>query len=301
MSERTLKRILMALAVALVVYSVLGIVQRVRRGSSGGGAGFARVLQSIDTAAVRAILLRGPTDSLALERAGSGWTVNGYESDPEAVTRFLRALASSDVAGVAANNPANHERLGVAGPDAWTLRLETVDGHPYEIILGKTGTRFGTAFARLPGEDAVVSLVGDLRPSTVRSLDQWRNKNVAAVDTARVATIQVETGSGGYTLNRDASAWTLGAATADSFTVATVLGEISRISATGFPTPSEEPAGERRTLVAIANEGDTLLALEGWVAPETFVVRRAGSGTLYELSQWRGDRMMPPPDSLRPR
>lgn len=301
MSERTLRRILTALAVALLLYSALEIVARVRRGSTAGGGGFARMLAGLDTATLNRVRMEGPADTVVLERAGERWTANGHPTDPVAVSRLFNALATSEVGAVAANNPANHERLGVAGADAWTLRFESVDGHPMEIVLGKTGTRFGTAFARLPGEDAVITLIGDLRPSVVKPLEQWRDRRVARVDTGRVVRLEVTTASGDYALQRRDDGWSLGAAAADSFTVAMMLGELADVDATGFADGERAPAGERRTLVAVAEGADTVLALEGWVGQDAFVVRRARDATLYELSAWRGDRMMPPADSVRAR
>jgi len=303
MSEKAPKRLLVAAAVALLVYSTLGIYRRVEGSMTSGSAGFARVLQAVDTATLQTIRMVGPADSIELKRVGDTWIANGFATDQDQVARLLDAVARANVGQVSATNPSNHAQLGVTEADAWRIQFEDIDERRTEILLGKTGVRFGSAFARIPGEETVVTLVGDLRPSVVKSLDAWRDKTVALTDTAAVETISIRSRSSEFRLRRRGAQWLLGSATADSFSVAALLQELAQVEAVGFADPEIDLGGERRTLVALAANGDTLTQLDGWIGEGAFHVRAPSDGepVTYELSAWRADRLMPPADSIRAR
>ena len=303
MSEKTLKRLLVAAAAAVLIYSTLGIIRRVEGTFSSGSGGFLRALQAIDTTSIAAVHMVGASDSIALRREEDGWRANGFRTDAEAVARLLNAVATSSVGQVAATNPTNHERLGVSGPETWRVRFEETGGGVTELLVGKTGVRFGSAFARLPEEPTVVTLVGDLRPSVVKTLEQWRDKQVVSTDTAEVATIAVSTPGDTYEIRRSEAGWQLAGTAADSFSVATLLGELAAVSAVGFLDADQTPDGERRSLTALDADGDTLTNLVGWVGEGAFHVsaptRPYEPDVVYELSAWRADRLMPPRDSIR--
>ncbi len=303
MSEKTLRRLVVALAAAALVYSTLGIARRLGGGLSSGNSGFARALQRVDTATLRTVRMVGPSDSVELVRTDDAWVANGFATDADEVARLLGAVASSSVGDVAATNPTNHERLGVAGPDTWTIGFEDVDGRNTQVLLGKTGVRFGSAFARLPDEDIVVTLIGDLRPSVVKPLDQWRNKLILETEVAQVVGLSLTAGEQTYGVTRQEDGWELEGAPADSFSVNTLLTELSSVTAVGFLAQGAEPEGEPRSLVATAANGDTLAHLSGWVGEGTFLVASRTTSVdpdvVYEVSDWRADRLMPPIDSLR--
>ena len=101
--------------------------------------------------------------------------------------------------------------------------------------VGKTGPRFGTAYGRLPDEDEVYLIEGDLRVHVARRLDDWRNKEVVAIDTSRAVRLEVERDGEEYALVRGDSVWTFeDGGEADALQVRNILSEFSSMIASGF-------------------------------------------------------------------
>ena len=302
MSQRTLRRLGIILVVAAATYAVLFLLdRRPTAGPADAGALLER-LQTIPVDRVASIEIVGPADTVRLERTPDGWTADGYDADSARVNRIWATLAEADVDGVAGTNPANHERFGVAGADAWHLTFVEEDGARHDVILGNAGTRFASSYARLPDEDAVIHLVGDLRSTVARTLDQWRNRTVAALDTGAVASLILTRDGRRSELARGDSAWTGPSGPVDADAVRGVLQEIAALSATGFAADTVTvPAGAgARSLVVRSVEGDTLLALLGAPGDNTFRLRRLDQPTVFEVATWRGDRIFLHPDSVAP-
>ena len=125
------------------------------------------------------------------------------------------------------------------------MELELAGG-PRSILVGSPGSRYGTAFVRLPDEDEVYLLTGNLRSQVTRPLDDWRNKRVASVDTTAVWRIEVERDEGGFSLERADSLWVLeGGTNANLSSVRGILGEMARLDASGFHEEGDSlPAGK---------------------------------------------------------
>jgi hypothetical protein len=77
------------------------------------------------------------------------------------------------------------------------------------------------------------------------------------------------------------------------------LSELAHLDAAGFPADSATLAGkERRRLVALSANGDTLAAIE-LAGDTTAWLARSGAGTqLYRLAPYGADRLVPNVDSL---
>ena len=164
MSEQTLKRILVTLGVLVLLWGISSLLS----GRGGGGTsraddGVAAALEGLDGTNVESVHIDGPLATLTLERSAGAWTVNGYPADSSAVSRLWDALEGSEVGGVVATNPANHERMGVSPDSAWTVELTRAGGGTSSVLIGKNGPTYPSTYARLPDQDAVVVVSGDLQ------------------------------------------------------------------------------------------------------------------------------------------
>ncbi len=300
MSEKMLKAVFGTLAGLVIVYALVSFMTR-PGGSSPGGGGVASALEGLDDRSVQSVRIAGPSDTIVLERQATEWTVNGFRADSAAVARLWTALAETRVGSLAASNPDNHERLGVAGPEVWSVSFATGEDERREILIGKTGPAFRTAYVRLPGEEAVYSVEGDLRGALTRTLVDWRDKVIVRADTAAVRTIVVERDGSATTLVRGDSAWTLGEGgeAADGTTAEAVLRELADLRGTGFPPDGPFPEEGRRRVVALGADGDTLASVELAPIEGSFRVRTREGGTVFELSSFRADRIAPAADRLR--
>ncbi|MGW8264916.1 MAG: DUF4340 domain-containing protein [Longimicrobiales bacterium] len=193
MSEKGLKALIGLVAVLCTMWATVTFLPR------GGGTpgappeALSSFFAGVTPEAVSTVRFQSPGDGdrLVLTRRGPDWTINGFRADSGTVAGFWDALGAAEVGDLVGSNPGNHPRLGVSPDSAWALEVEMAEG-ARTVLIGKSGTRYGTAYVRLPAQDEVYLLDGGLRPAVTRTLDDWRNKRVARVDTSRVQRIQLE-------------------------------------------------------------------------------------------------------------
>ena len=302
MTERTLKRILLALAVLVVFYLVLKVVEGPRRSGGGGGEGdvLEALLQGASPETVRSVAFVYRGDTIRLEPSPEGWLVNGYLADEMMVEDFWTQLRSATVADLVATNPTNHERLGVSEELASLLDLEQVQGGTLSVLMGNPGPAWSDVYGRLREEDDVYLIRGNLRSAATRTVSQWRDKHIAALDTSMVSRIHVETDGVEATLSRGGEGWTVDGVPADSGRVRSLLSELARLDATDFAPDTLQLPTPTRSLVVLGLSEETLLhvKLAKGVAANWWLQRDEG-GTVYQVTGWRAGRLVPAADSLR--
>lgn len=292
MTEKTLRRALYALAGAAALYVVILLSGNRGGGGPSGSGGLAAALDGIDRAEVAGAGLEGPSDTVRLVRGDGAWTANGFPADSAAVERFLRALDETSVSSVASTNPANHARLGVDADSAWRL---AVDGAP-PILLGKSGARYRTAFARMPGEDVVSLLEGDLRSAAARPLLDWRDKTVLRVDTASAAAIRIARDGTASVYERADSAWMLGGAEVEDAAIRGILQELAHLRATRFaPEDYAMPASPDRSVQVLDADGAEIASLALAEAEGDFHVSTPASPYVFLVAAFRANRVAPAP------
>lgn len=301
MSDVTLKRLVGALAIAIAVWAVAALLSR-GGGSIGASGGIAEVFADLDRESITRVHVTTPDGTMELRRDDETWHANGFEADTSTIGRLLAAIATTEVGDLAAANPSNHARMGVSADSAVTLELE-VDGVTRTVLIGDQGSRFETAYARLPNEDEVYVLEGDLRVQLRRPLDDWRNKNIAVVDTSVVARIEIARDGDAYALVRGDSVWTLdGGGEADATQVRNVLTELSTVLAAGFLEEGDSLASlpEGGSNVAYSAEGDVLSDITFGSGEGERWARAEGDSVVYRLSTFRVGRLAPTLDQIRP-
>lgn len=295
MSERTLKRLVGALAVAVGLWVVTSLVAEGGGGTAAPSGEITTVFEGVSDSTLEAVRLSGTDQPVELRREGDRWTVNGYASDSATVARFLDLVYEMEVGDLAATNPANHDRMGVSQDSAESIELD-VDGGTRRILIGKQGPRFATVYGRVPDEDDVYVLEGDLRIHVIRRLDDWRNKRMVAIDTTLVSRIEVERDGEQYTVVRGDSTWTLEGG--DELNVQPVLNILMELSSLRASSILEE--GD--SLAALPQGGSTVAYGE---SGEVLADVRIGSGeadrwgrvpsdsVVYRLPSFRVDRITP--------
>lgn len=297
MSEKALKNAIYFLAVVTALYLLTTLL-------TGGGGSAAAADGSaltdalaVDRSEASSVEIEGPDASIRLEQADGGWTVNGFPADSTAVDRFWRGVEGARVASVAATNPANHERLGITEDSAWRV---TFDGGP-TVLLGNTGSQFGTAYARLPGDDVVHLIRGDLRSAATRALVDWRDKLVLALDTASVARVEVTRDGATRVFERGDSVWTEGGDDVEATTIRNLLQELAAFQATGF-APDSVQLGEPpdRSVVAFDDGGNELGRLSMDEGEGNLQAASSQSPYVFQVPSWRADRVAPAAEESSP-
>lgn len=302
MSERALKRLVGALAVVFGLWLVAYLVTR-GGGSIDAPSEITAVFDGVDTASVTAVRFIHPTDTVELRREGDEWRVNGFRADSGSVARFFESVGEAGGGDLVATNPANHERMGVAGDSLRTLEID-VGGETRTLLIGNAGPRFSTAYARRPGSDNVFLLEGGLRTDVVRRLDDWRNRRMLAIDTSLVRRVAVDREGEGYTVVRGDSAWTFedGSPVVDA-QIQNVLQQLGgSLVAAGFVSDGDSlaalpPAG---SLVAYGASGDVLAEVTVGSGTGERWATVAGDSVRYRIASFRANLVTPPLESMTP-
>lgn len=301
MSERGLKRLVGALVIVVALWAVTSLL------SGGGGSiaasgAIAGFFDEITPTSVDVVRLDGSDGPIELLREDSAWTANGFEADAAVIGRMFAALYDVEIGDLVATNPANHDRMGVSQDSAVTFEVQ-VSGETRTILVGKTGPRFATAYGRLPDEDEVYLIEGDLRVHVTRRLDDWRNKQIVAIDTSRAVRLEVERDGDAYTLVRGDSAWTFeDGAEAVAFQVRNILAELSSLIAAGFVMEGDSlyaspPGG---VISAYSADGVTLATVTIGEGEGERWVRASGNDVVYRLSTFRVGRLAPTREAMEP-
>ncbi len=297
MSQETLKRLVGALIVAVVVWGVLSLASGSGRPPAPSGALGDLVAALTDTASLETLRFDGAgTDPVELARSGGRWSVNGLAADSGTVVRLLDGLAGASLGDVAAKNAANHARMGVDADSARTLEVD-VAGAARTLLVGNQGPRYGTTYVRLPDQDEVHVLEVDLRSHARRSVNDWRSKRMVAVDTSAVTALEVDRDGQRYALERGDSTWTFDdGAEADAGAVQSLLGELRDLRGDGFLMEGDSLAASAPggRLVARGSDGSPLGEIEIGSGTGDRWARTAGGTVIYRIASYRLDRILPP-------
>ena len=301
MTERQVKLIFGVLALLVAAYAGIRLVG----GGGGGGTGALGMADAVDGPPDVVRIYRAGGDSLRLEARGGTARVNGFPADSAGVTSLFAALDTARADELVSRNPENHGRLGVAGGEADSVAVGRADSPTLTFLLGGSGR--GGRFVRRPGEDRVYLLEGSAASSLGRTEGRWRDLEVASLDTARVARLEVERNGRRTTFVRGGSGWRVsGSGTLAPSEAGTILGEVTGLRASNrVPADSavraadfSAPDAVLRAWSTAAGDGDPLLTLRAVRTGDDgdVLVRRDGRPHVYPLAGFRVDRVFPAPE-----
>lgn len=241
-----------------------------------------------------------------LRRADGTWEVNGYPAAPSAITDLFEGFDAARTGELVAQNASSHERMGVDSAEATRLLVEQGGDTVADLLVGKAGRQYQTVFIRLAGTDPVYLVKSQIGSFASRSVNDWRDKRIVAVDTSAVHSMSVQHGPDRYTLTRDSTRWVLDdGAQADSARAVRMLGGFSSLAATGaaFATPAQVDSADfdrpDRSVTVLNDAGDTLAALVFDSTSSGFWTRARDGGTVYLLYKWKVDDIAPADSVIR--
>ena len=298
MSAKQLAQIAVALVVLLFLW---GLVEILGTGSDTTAARFD--LPKLTAADVDTVKIFRATDTLMLVKGADTWSVNGHLAASQAVTDLFNDLKDTSRAELVAQSPTSHAQLGVDSSTG--KRVELIKGGQLlaSFVVGSRGPGLQGVYARRTGEGNVYLIRADLANVVERQLDDWRDKQVAAVEPDSVREVRVELGRRGYQMRRGDAGWQFASgALADSGAVRRMLEQYRSFQGGGFPTPAQADSLDFRR----ANRRLTLVGRSAPLAELLFdstaswwYVRRAEGGTVYRVESWRLDQLVPADSSLR--
>lgn len=302
MSAGQLKMIALGLAVLLLVW---GGTELFSRGSDAPIGSL--TLSPPAPADVDEISVVKGADSVLLARPGpAAWSVNGHRAALASVTELFQALGDTVHPELVAQDASSFARLQVDSATGRWLRLRRGGKPVLEIIVGAHGSDFQSVYLRQPGDAHVYLWRGRLASLVDRSVDDWRDKRIAALQLDSIAALDVQRGKDRYTLRRTGKTWSVNGAATDSTAVARYLERLKTITAAGFATAkqvdSTKTARATRRLDVRRVHG-VLLSLAFDSTATGFVVRHlAGGGgepgVVYRMNSWDVDGVTPASRSL---
>jgi len=260
-------------------------------GSGPSSAAFQEQLLAVDTSAVQAIRIeRSGGPAVRLQRSDTTWvvaptdTAAAYPADNRAVTQLFRTLPTLQVSAVATRQPDNHPRYGVDSTGTRVTMLGAGDEPLGSLIVGRTRfqspqsqgrspnprqrmqrRRGGTpiTYVRAPERPDVYSVEQSLRSVANRSVEDWREKRIWAVNRSAIQRVDFTfPGDSSFTMQRAApgdtasavgpSTWVSRGDTLSSSAASSVLRTLSSPQADGFATgTSPDALGEPRYQVRL--------------------------------------------------
>jgi len=308
MSPHNLKLIAGGLALLLLLWGASALLSRGSDSVRGSLDLHAPAMADVD-----AVTIVKGADTIALARQSApptAWTVNGHPAALASVTDLFQALRDTTPPELVAQDSSSFRRLHVDSAGGRWLRLRRSGKVQLELVVGVRGPDFESAYLRRPGDTRVYLWRGRLGSTVDRTLDDWRDKRIAALALDSVAALEVVRGKERYALTRAGKAWKVNGAAADSGAVARYLDRLKTITAAGFATQNEIDSTRtarpgRRLTVRGARGGSVLLSLGFDSTAGAFVVRHvAGTGgegaTVYRMNTWDVDGLTPASRSLLP-
>lgn len=297
MSDRALKQLVGALAVAVGIWLVTMVFSGGSGASGGIGASgeIAAFFDDVTGPALKSVEIEGPDGSVVLSRGeADAWTVNGYRAEQAAVTTFLSAVTATTVGELVAANPANHARMGVDDDSAIHATFVTERGER-TLLVGQSGRRFQTEYVRTPGADEVYLMEGRLGSELRKDEAAWRDRTMASIDSTSVSRIVVS-GDRSYTLVRGDSTWLLeDGGEVEASPANGILAELASLEATGFYAEGDSVAGlpAAYTVQALDESGTVLAEVTIGSGEGDRWGRVATDDYLYRVSAFRAERLAP--------
>jgi len=250
------------------------------------------------------IVIRHGTDTLRLVRAGTAWTVNGYQAGKEPVGQLFFAFIDTAVPDLAAMSPGSFRRMGVDSSSGYWLRVWSGGQPTVKLVVGALAAQPSSGYVRREGSDSILLWRGNLVDLARRQVNEWRDKQIGAVVPESVVTVNI-TARRSYALRRTGSNWRFAAGgAADSGKVAGFLALYRSFTASGFGTAAQADSGKkpaaRRTLALVGAGGATLLELTFDSSSTGIWARRSGDDNVYRVDAWRLNSFVPPDSALRP-
>lgn len=245
---------------------------------------------------VMALSTRGQGIDVTLLRTDDGWIVmtEGQQrgrADPEKVEQALGMIALLPKTELVSIVPGKHAVFELVEDRATRLRASGGGRVLADVLIGKRGPGFLSAYVRLPDEDEVYLSQRGFPSNVIRPIDYWRDREIASFERDQVTGIRIDRkgerivlaylGEGGWRMAEPSER------PADATAVEGALAVLSSLSAAGFEderSPAEcgfddptavvsvELVSERGRSITIGSED------EG-----SYFVRRSDRGTTYRV------------------
>lgn len=280
-------------------------------------AAAATTLPEIDRDAITEIEIRRPGDEAAIRlvKDGESWRLAAPVEAPAAssnVDTALDKLTDLDVRGVASSNAQFHERLEV--DEEHGVRVIARAGGETLIDMWVGAFRGGNTMVRLEGEDRVLMVRGSIKFAFNKPVRDWRDRAILDVEPDSVSSVTFTNDNGTFAFRKGEEAWEQVTEAPEGgeappaierfapTKVRTSVSSLARLRASDFAgadvTVESAGLGEGAArVVLVAGEGEeartTTLLVGGEVGEQSRYVMREGDSTIFVVSRFMAERLVP--------
>jgi hypothetical protein len=300
MNPKQLKRIAIALVVLLFFWGMSEILGGKRDDTEVGV-----VLPALDASEFDGVTFATDSGTTVLTRTvDNSWMVNGFETDQGALDELFEAVGESVELELVATSALVHERMGVDSVSG--IRVSFVRGNETvaAAIFGKSGSEYGSRYARSAAANFVYLYTGALANLVTRPVSGWRDKRIIDISADSVFRVTVERSGEQYSLVRTGAEWQFETGSpADSGAMHRMLGRFQTLDASSFPEEAQldsidfDPPDRQVTL--FNSSGDTLISLMFDSTNAAYWVQQASGGYIYRILAWQADQMVPADSTVR--
>ncbi len=258
--------------------------------------------------------------TVRLVKDGDDWRL----ADPDApasttaVGTALDKISTLEMVGRAATRSQHHERLEV--DEAHGTRVIARNGSETMIDVWIGAYQAGNTMVRVEGQDEVLMVRGSIKFAFNKQIRDWRERAILQLTAGDVREIQFENENGSWTFVKSEDEWTeqlpepaegeeppTGIENFDAGRVRTAVSSLARLRAADFFDGTPEEAGldsGYATVRMVSGEGDeaqtAVLHIGGEAEEGQRYVRLAGGETIFIVSRFMADRLVPNVEGFQP-
>jgi hypothetical protein len=318
MDEIKRYRLLIAGVVLLAMAAATYFAVTTRTGETPVAENEVPTLPEIDRDAITQIEIRRPEDDapIRLVRDGSNWRLAApieAAAARTAIDTALDKLADLEVIRVAARQASNHERLEVDAEHG--VRVTARAGEQTVIDFWIGAFRGGNTLIRLEGQNDVLAVRGSIKFAFNKAVRDWRDRAILDIEANDVREATFTSTNGTFRFRKNGESWEqvldapaegqpapAGIERFSGSRVGTSIGGLARLRASDFAAPdvTRESAGLGEgagRVVFVSGEGESAQTVTLLVGNEVQdgnrYVMREGDATIYVVSRFMAERMMP--------
>jgi hypothetical protein len=267
----------------------------------------------LDPAKVAAIEIQKGGYAVKLNKKGDHWVVaseGDYPADSEGVTQMMETAKALRLSDLASNKAKTHELFEVADDQGLKVNFLDPAGKPLaQMIVGKRGDNYGTAYVRRAGEDSTYLVGQNLTSIFDRSKDTWKDKSIARFEVSEPTELVIKGDQETLTLRKaaDKGAWELiegeTETPANQSVVEGILRGFGTIRTLEFPTVDLKAAGldSSGRSVSVKLQAKTEITLQiGKLdsANNRYYLKRADQPTVFLAAKYQVDSLFKTKDEL---
>ena len=264
-------------------------------------------------AKVAAIEIQKGSYSAKLAKKGDHWVVTSegdYPADSEGITQMLETAKALRLSDLASSKAKTHELFEVTEDKGLKVKFLDPAGKPLaQMILGKRGESYGTAYFRRGGEDSTYLAGQNLTSIFDRSKDTWKDKSIARFEVSEPKELTIKRDQGTLTLRKvpDKGTWQLIEGETETPANKTVIEGILRgfgtLRTLEFPAMELKEAGLEspgRSVTVKLQDNTEITVLIGKLdsANNRYYLKRADQPAIFLVTKYQVDNLFKTKEEL---